>query len=76
MPDKSDLPDKSNSFRPLAHSAALLASIVDQLACPACLSGLVMEESRLICRGCCRVFPIVDGIPVLIAEGLSGSNLE
>ena len=44
-----------------------LASIVDQLACPACFSSLVLEETDLVCAGCGRVYPIVDGIPVLIA---------
>ena len=42
--------------------------VVDQLACPACLGGLVLEEERLVCAGCGRGYPIVDGIPVLIAE--------
>jgi uncharacterized protein len=74
MPDKSDLPDKPDSSRALAPSAALLSSIVDQLACPECLSSLEIEESGLICTGCRRAYPIVEGIPVLIAEGSSGSN--
>ena len=54
----------------LAKSLSILESILDQLACPACRAGLQMEESRLVCTGCGRIYPIVDGIPVLIAEQL------
>ncbi len=48
--------------------------IVSQLACPACLGGLSFAAgaghgaARLICAACGRAYPIVDGIPVLIAE--------
>jgi hypothetical protein len=44
------------------------ASVLDQLACPACLGGLVLDGERLVCAGCGRGYAIVDGIPVLIAE--------
>ncbi len=43
-------------------------SVMDMLACPACLGGLRVEEGRLVCAECERIFPIVDGIPVLIVE--------
>jgi uncharacterized protein YbaR (Trm112 family) len=43
-------------------------AMLGQLACPACLGGLHLEEDRLVCAGCGRGYPIVDGIPVLIAE--------
>ena len=45
-----------------------LASILDQLACPACFSPLALEKNALNCPGCGRMYPIIDGIPVLIAE--------
>jgi uncharacterized protein len=41
--------------------------VLDQLACPACLGTLRLEEARLLCTACGRAYPIVDGIPVLIA---------
>jgi uncharacterized protein YbaR (Trm112 family) len=50
-------------------SHQLLGSILDQLACPACSASLALEETGLTCTGCGRVYPIVDGIPVLIAGG-------
>ncbi|MDR3751626.1 MAG: Trm112 family protein [Terracidiphilus sp.] len=43
-------------------------AVLSQLACPACLGGLRPEGARLVCAGCGRVYPVVDGIPVLIAE--------
>jgi uncharacterized protein YbaR (Trm112 family) len=42
-------------------------SVLPQLACPACLGGLRLEENKLLCLNCGQVYPIVDGIPVLIA---------
>jgi uncharacterized protein YbaR (Trm112 family) len=44
------------------------SSILDQLACPACLGELRVDGERLVCAVCGRGYPIVDGIPVLIAE--------
>jgi len=40
---------------------------MELLACPACLGALRLDEARLVCVGCGRAYPIVDGIPVLIA---------
>jgi uncharacterized protein YbaR (Trm112 family) len=50
-----------------ANLPVLNPSVVNQLACPACLGGLSFVESKLVCSGCGRAYPIVDGIPVLIA---------
>jgi len=44
------------------------SSILGQLACPACLGGLCVAEAGLECVACGRKYPIVDGIPVLIAD--------
>jgi uncharacterized protein YbaR (Trm112 family) len=38
-----------------------------QLACPVCLGNLRARPERLACASCGRIYPIVDGIPVLIA---------
>ena len=43
-------------------------SIVSQLACPSCCGALHLDASHLICGGCRRAYPVVDGIPVLIVE--------
>jgi uncharacterized protein YbaR (Trm112 family) len=42
-------------------------TVLDQLACPACLGALRLEEAQLLCAACGCIYPIVDGISVLIA---------
>ena len=44
------------------------ASILAQIACPACHGDLRTEDSHLVCSACARRYPIVDGIPALIVE--------
>ena len=41
-------------------------SQVSLLACPACLGDLRLDEGSLVCAGCGRAYPIVDGIPALV----------
>jgi uncharacterized protein YbaR (Trm112 family) len=43
-------------------------SVLDQLACPACLGEVSLDADRLICKGCGRGYAIVNGIPVFIVE--------
>jgi hypothetical protein len=43
-------------------------SVLPDLACPACHAALRAAGSFLVCEGCGRRYPVVDGIPVLIAE--------
>jgi uncharacterized protein len=50
-----------------AFDPSVLESISDQLACPACLGDLRIEGDHLLCASCTRTYPIIDGIPVLIA---------
>ncbi|MGD0095830.1 MAG: Trm112 family protein [Terracidiphilus sp.] len=45
-----------------------ISSVLGQLVCPICLGELRLEETQLVCNGCGRAYPIVDGIPVLIPE--------
>jgi uncharacterized protein YbaR (Trm112 family) len=54
-----------------SHPFPLDPVVLGQLACPACpacLGVLRVDEDRLVCVGCGRGYPIVDGIPVLITE--------
>ncbi|HUX43985.1 MAG TPA: Trm112 family protein [Terracidiphilus sp.] len=44
------------------------AEWAEVLACPACLGALRAEPNAVTCVGCGRVYPVVDGIPVLIVE--------
>jgi len=56
------MPEKPSRHVPLD------ASVLNLLACPACRGALSLHDQRLVCAACGRVYPIVDGIPVLIAE--------
>lgn len=40
----------------------------DALACPACQQPLRLETDQVVCTACSRAYPILEGIPVLIAE--------
>jgi len=46
------------------------ARLLEILVCPACSASLAYEpdHDRLTCRGCGLVYPIRDGIPVLLVE--------
>jgi len=43
-------------------------AVLDLLACPACHSAMQVRNERIVCRACGRAYPIIDGIPVLIAD--------
>lgn len=57
-----------------AHKTQLrdIGDWAQQLACPVCSQSLRWEEARVMCAGCGRLYPVVDGIPVLIAERATG----
>jgi uncharacterized protein YbaR (Trm112 family) len=43
--------------------------LLDILACPVCKAPLVEEgQEKLRCTSCRRLYPIRDGIPILLAE--------
>jgi uncharacterized protein YbaR (Trm112 family) len=41
------------------------------LACPVCRQPLALDADALRCTGCGRRYPVVDGIPVLLADRAS-----
>jgi uncharacterized protein len=53
---------------PASANLTALGAWAERLACPACLHPLRVEAACLICTGCGRTYPIVDGIPVLIPD--------
>jgi hypothetical protein len=65
MSDAIDLDDR------LGFDVTAVAGI----ACPACYGDLRADAAWLECAGCGRRYPIVDGIPVLIAERAEVGNL-
>jgi uncharacterized protein YbaR (Trm112 family) len=50
------------------------SQLLTQLACPVCFSALRIElgGAGIQCEGCGRLYPLIDGIPVLIAERAVG----
>ena len=46
------------------------ADLLKILACPVCKAALIEKDSELICQqaACGLVYPIREGIPVLLAE--------
>jgi uncharacterized protein YbaR (Trm112 family) len=52
---------------------AELDHVLSLLACPACRSALHRSsasegDGKIVCEKCGREYPVVDGIPVLIAD--------
>ena len=47
--------------------------LLDMLVCPACHGAIEpeAEESGLACRGCGRIYPVRDGIPVMLVDEAS-----
>jgi len=44
------------------------ARMLERLACPVCFGELRLSGEQICCTGCGRAYPLIDGIPVLIAE--------
>jgi hypothetical protein len=47
---------------------SLLAANLRLLVCPVCHAALALAADAVVCTGCQRRYPIVDGFPVLIAS--------
>lgn len=50
---------------------ALTAEDIQWFACPVCRQRLSLEAGAVQCLGCGRRYPVVNGIPVLIADRVS-----
>jgi len=47
--------------------------VIDQellsiLACPACKAQVSLENEKIICRGCGLIYPIKEGVPIMLIE--------
>ena len=42
--------------------------LLDMLVCPACKVKLEISDDGLKCNECSRVYPIEDGIPVMLID--------
>ena len=65
----STLTDMDNTFQ-------FEESAFELLACPACTGDLRLDDSHLRCVACGRMYPVIGGIPVLIAERANSTNLK
>ncbi|MGB6193364.1 MAG: Trm112 family protein [Terracidiphilus sp.] len=62
----------SNHQHPLSQWPPRLLA---RLACPVCHGALRIESpDAILCTACLRHYPILDGIPVLIAERATGGE--
>ena len=57
MPGESKKPSLDN-----------LKQWADDLVCPVCYARLRFEGPAVVCIGCARTYPVIDGIPVLIPQ--------
>jgi len=47
---------------------SLTAEDLRRIVCPVCHQPLQLEAAAIRCQGCGKRYPIVDGIPVLLAD--------
>lgn len=72
-------PDNETELIVLEKSAAAAPSAaLPGFACPACRSRLEAARGHHFCRECCLIYPVIDGIPCLLASAsiLGSSYLE
>jgi hypothetical protein len=55
-------------------SQPLTAEDLHWIVCPVCRKALQLETASIRCQGCGRRYPIIDGIPVLLAESALTDN--
>ncbi len=49
---------------------ALSKELIEILACPRCKGGVILldDETGFVCDSCRLVYPVRDGIPVMLAD--------
>lgn len=50
--------------------------MVEILACPACRGDVTLQGGQIVCRSCGRVYPVRDGIPVMLVDEAAGPQGE
>jgi hypothetical protein len=62
MPQNPTPPAKALTPRKMLTQQDLL-----HVVCPVCHATLRLEAAVILCTGCARRYPVVDGLPVLLA---------
>jgi len=63
----SSSPSSGSAAKPSA-LATLTQADLRWLVCPVCHGALHLAGEAIGCAGCARRFPVVDGLPVLLAD--------
>jgi uncharacterized protein len=50
--------------------------LLEILACPACRESLTVQANGLQCTACSRIYPVRDGIPILLVDQAMSQELE
>jgi hypothetical protein len=50
--------------------ASISRELLEILACPVCKRDVELKGNQLVCVGCGRRYPIVDGIPCMLPPEL------
>jgi len=53
---------------PDANHSQFDSRLLARLACPACHGELLFKANQIVCAACACAYPIIEGIPVLIAS--------
>lgn len=52
----------------MSQSLPIRKELLDILACPVCKTSVRLDGETLVCDTCKRVYPIEDGIPMMLVE--------
>ncbi len=47
---------------------SLPEDLLDILACPDCHEPVVEEGETLVCQGCGLIYPVRDGVPIMLID--------
>lgn len=50
-----------------------LQKLLKIIMCPICKSKCTLEDTNLICSNCNKIYPIIDGIPIMLADELKST---
>jgi glycosyltransferase involved in cell wall biosynthesis/SAM-dependent methyltransferase/uncharacterized protein YbaR (Trm112 family) len=66
----------ATSPQPTKTTGAAKVPLAEVLICPACNGSLVVAAGEIVCSSCGSVYPVVDGIPLMIPDASHASHDE